>query len=918
MLSDGEFQAWCDRLQLSQQQRDWVNQIRTSPPVRKVKGSSRNVHGPYASKKMGRTIQFESHTVELPALIQFYENDDSVLEYWDQPIKFTIKCSPQGKQATTISHYPDFFVMRKNQCGFEEWKTEKKLSKLSKEQAYRYQNLEGKWVDIIVQEYVENLGYYYSLRSDSQIDWVKYRNQKYLQPYKQGYLHQQYILDEQVEFHIKEIIINNPGINLTNLLKKAENATIDDINTLIALEKVYVDLSAIALVEQERVHLFRDQATAEAYITATHDYSEPVSNSVQIVDLKVGSSFLLDRKSLTIDHIGESKIILRGEQGIIRWTHAEFQQLVELGEITCLQTKEQKTLDEEGWQQYFREASPKALEIANQRYQAIKPLLDGESYDSLDCNVPERTLRQWKAKYRKAKQEYGVGLVGLIPQYKGNPTPRYSDEDLEFIDKVIEEHYETFKQKNAWQTYLMLRDKWEESGLNSPIPSHTFYYERLKKRNSYQQTKRRMGSRAANSLLGPWLIKPTTPRHGDRPLEIVHIDHTQLDVQCICPYSKKNLGRPWVTGMIDAYSRRILALYLTFDHPSYRSCMMAIRICVQRFGRFPEWIVVDNGKEFQSTYFETLLARFEASKKHRPKDVPKFSSIIERWFGSQNTEFINNLRGNTQIMKHVRLVKKENNPKNLAIWNLEELYDYLAFGYAYGVYDRAEHPALEGMSPQQAFELGLAKTGHRPHQYIKYDEQFKILTLPTNNKGTAKVIPGKGIRINYQDYWSNEFYSVENQSVPVRYDPLDYGVAYAYVNNHWVKCLSNYYMKFQGYSEKAVEIASTVCRRKQQKYNQSQYIGFKEIVDLLNNAEDHEEIMLQIRQDRSAKLVYNLIEGTLSSAVLNSVDIKQPSEPKTKEIEEAIFDREEAVLQPSLSREINLDNIQPFADEELW
>ncbi len=869
MLSDTEFQAWCDRLQFSQQQRDWINKIRTSPPTRKVKGSGRNVHGPYASKKMGRTIQFESHTVELPAIIQFYEYDDSVLEYWDQPIKFTIKCSPPEKQATTISHYPDFFVIRTDRCGFEEWKTEKKLEKLSDKQPYRYQNRDGTWVDVIVQEYVENLGYYYRLRSDSEIDWVKYRNQKYLQPYKQGYLEQQYPLEENVGINLQNIITHYPGINLITLLEKANNATIDDINTLIALEKVYVDLSAVPLVEQEKVHLFRDQATGEAYITATHDYSEPITSSVQMVNLKVGSSFLLDGKSLTIDHIGDSKIILRGEQGIIRWTHAEFQQLVELGEITQLQTEENNQLEEEGWQ-YFVEASPKALETASQRYEAIKPLLDGDSYNSQECDISERTLRHWKAKYRQAQQEYGCGFIGLIPQHKGNPTPRYSEEDLELVDQVIGEQYETYKQKNAWQTYLILREKWQKSERTSPIPSHTFYYERLKQRNSYQQTKKRMGSRAANSRLGPWLIKPTTPRHGDRPLEIVHIDHTQLDVQCVCPYSKKNLGRPWVTGMIDAYSRRILALYITFDSPSYRSCMMAIRICVQRFGRFPEWIVVDNGKEFSSTYFETLLARFEASKKHRPKDVPKFSSIIERWFGSQNTEFIHNLKGNTQIMKYVRLVKKENNPKNLAVWYLDELYDYLAFGYAYGVYDQTEHSALEGMSPQQTFELGLTKTGYRPHQYIKYDEQFKILTLPTNSKGTAKVIPGKGVRINYQDYWTDEFYSVENQSVPVRYDPLDYGVAYAYINNHWVKCLSNYYLKFQGYSEKAVGIATTICREKRKRYNQSQYVGAKEIVDLLNNAEEHEELMLQIRQDQSAKLVYNLIEGNLSSSILNS------------------------------------------------
>src|SRR5512141_1864144 len=124
MFSDAEFQVWCNGLQLSQQQRELINQVRTSPPSRKVKGSARNVHGHYASKKMGITIQFESHTVELPALCQFYEYDDSVLEYWDQPYKFTIKCAPEGRQATTITHYPDFLVLRKNSFGFEEWKKE--------------------------------------------------------------------------------------------------------------------------------------------------------------------------------------------------------------------------------------------------------------------------------------------------------------------------------------------------------------------------------------------------------------------------------------------------------------------------------------------------------------------------------------------------------------------------------------------------------------------------------------------------------------------------------------------------------------------------------------------------------------------------------------------------------------------------
>ena len=79
-----------------------------------------------------------------------------------------------------------------------------------------------------------------------------------------------------------------------------------------------------------------------------------------------------------------------------------------------------------------------------------------------------------------------------------------------------------------------------------------------------------------------------TPRHGDRPFEIGHIDHTELDVEMISAHTGQVLGRPWMTLLIDAFSRRVLAFYLTFDAPSYRSCMMILRECVRRHRRLPQ------------------------------------------------------------------------------------------------------------------------------------------------------------------------------------------------------------------------------------------------------------------------------------------------------------------------------------------
>jgi hypothetical protein len=117
--------------------------------------------------------------------------------------------------------------------------------------------------------------------------------------------------------------------------------------------------------------IFRDKVTAEAYVTATLKYSQPVTSSLQAVEIKVGSSFLLDGKSLTIDHLGDTKVILRGEDGLILWTHEQFQQLVKLGDITQLQMEEAASLDSAGWE-YFVQASPEALAEANRRYAIIK------------------------------------------------------------------------------------------------------------------------------------------------------------------------------------------------------------------------------------------------------------------------------------------------------------------------------------------------------------------------------------------------------------------------------------------------------------------------------------------------------------------------------------------------------------------
>ena len=79
MLSPDELLSWYQRLEVNVAARSEIDRIRSAGPSHQVGGGSRNVSGRYPSRKMGVTIQFESHQVEL-AFVREMEHDPDVLE----------------------------------------------------------------------------------------------------------------------------------------------------------------------------------------------------------------------------------------------------------------------------------------------------------------------------------------------------------------------------------------------------------------------------------------------------------------------------------------------------------------------------------------------------------------------------------------------------------------------------------------------------------------------------------------------------------------------------------------------------------------------------------------------------------------------------------------------------------------------
>lgn len=667
MLSDAEVRALCQRLGCSPDAPAVVAAIQAAPPARRVGSRAGNVSARYPSRKMGVVIQAESHRNELAAVYAM-EHDPQTLAYYDQPPAFKLTYQARHGRRVGVLHTPDFFVIRTDSIGWEEWKLEAELERLAEVMPARYVRAPTGWACPPGEQVAATWGFVYRVRSSAEIDWIFQRNLQFLT----DYLHPTCPpVDPAITAQILAIVTTQPGIALAELIVAERAWSADQIYTLLAQEQLYIDLHAAPLAEPERVRVFRDPLSAQAlallHTTAVVD-SPGLAMTPAAPDLVTNLAYSADA---VVEPAGDTPPTRDGQALLAR-------------------------------------ANPAALAEANRRYALITPRLHGQPVPA--GGPPARTLRLWLAAYRAAEARYGAGYLGLLPRSaeRGNRTPRLPEATRQLLAEVVTTWYETPTQPSKLAVYGRLLKACAERGVLAP--SYATFAAAIRNRPRYPQTLRRQGARAAYAQ-EPWYweLTLTTPRHGDRPFEIVHLDHTELDLELVCARTGRPLGRPWLTLLVDAYSRRLLAFSLSFDPPSYRACMHILRRCVHHHGRLPQILVVDGGKEFASVYLETLLARYEVMKKTRPGAKPRFGSVIERLFGTTNTTFVYNLAGNTQLTRQVRQVTASLDPQRLARWSLDSL-DRALQRWVDEVYDLSEHPAL-GQSPQAYFQAGLAQGG---------------------------------------------------------------------------------------------------------------------------------------------------------------------------------------------------------------
>jgi putative transposase len=786
-----------------------IRKARKEAPVRKVRSNRSNLITRYPSQKMQRVIETESHTVEFAAMLQ-YECANSICEYYAQPMEVDQKVtSPSGK-VDRLNHFPDFLLITHEGFTVEEWREEVRLLNLAMNRPDRYVREEDGWRYPLAEDYFAERGISYRLRSADELPRQYIQNLNFLQTYFEASFP---ALDPKEMGVLKRIFQDKASIYLRELLDSSE-LTSDLVYKAIADRLVVFDLYNDNLGETDRVSVYRDEPTLQFLQKSMAPViglpQERLDGTVQ-----PGGRMVMDKTEYEIIFVDGDKVATICEGAERDFSLNIVERLHQLGQLKLFAdplSAHGKQIETSKLANY----SPVELDAALERARWLE--LAVLNPDLVPCSL--RTL----SRYKEAKEKAGPTALdqnlALIPKHslKGNRQRKIAGNVLDLARKVIREHYNTPQRISKSNAYLIYSGECANAPLD-PCSFKTFCKEirnlasirmREGKRMAYQE------GRFVNYL------KISEEVHGVRPFQMVHIDHTELQILLCLPNSKESLGRAWLTLAMDAESRAVVGFYLTFDPPSYRSCMMVMRDIVRRHGRLPEMLVLDNGKEFHSKAMMRLCALYGVSIRYRPAAQPRFGSVMERLFGTTQSQLINQLAGNTQVLRHVRTATKQVLPENFLSWPLPGLHAALDY-YFTTLYGKEPHPTHHD-GPMEHLSNRLRDTGERRNRLVAYDRRFLIETCPSPVDLPTRVVDRqRGVKVNHFYYHCEEFHAprLDGTKVEVRVDPWDIRFVYALVEDRWVRCGNNQLAKYRNYTEIELRYALEEARNRHKKKNLS-------------------------------------------------------------------------------------------------
>lgn len=384
--------------------------------------------------------------------------------------------------------------------------------------------------------------------------------------------------------------------------------------------------------------------------------------------------------------------------------------------------------------------------------------------------LSSRQLQRLRARYEKDPR-----TTALMPERTGRPRgARVLDERVEaVIEHAIKRHYLQREQPSV--AHLVDRLGTLCRRLDLVPPSRPTVVSRVNEEESYEMDRARRGAKAAKQI---WEAR-TGGLTTERPLQIVQIDHTRVDVLLVSDDRKRVLPRPWITLAIDVFTRCVVGWYLTMDAPG----SVSVALCIEHmalpkpenslapgiwpmYGK-PDIILVDNGKDFRAEALKTGCEQHGIELRWRPVKRPHYGAHIERLNGTL-MRMIHRLRGTTFSNTRQR---GDYASETRATMTLGELRAWLVQAICREYHVKA-HRAL-GISPQLAWEQAwnMDNGTRRPVPQVHRPVDFRLDFLPRDFRRIRRT----GVEFACSRYWHDDLtlFLRQKDDAEIRYDPRD-------------------------------------------------------------------------------------------------------------------------------------------------
>jgi putative transposase len=378
------------------------------------------------------------------------------------------------------------------------------------------------------------------------------------------------------------------------------------------------------------------------------------------------------------------------------------------------------------------------------RFQIIRPFLeDGAPLAQLvrEQGIVLRTARRWVDRYRRE------GLTGLSRKERG-------DKDKRKLTPALQQLIEGLALRKPRLSSATIHREVAEAAkkLGQEPPSYKVVHAVIGKLEPALLTLAHEGSKAYSESFD--LVHR---READAPNAIWQADHSELDI--LVKDTDGTARRPWLTIILDDYSRAVGGYFLSLSAPSAIQTALALRQAIWRKPQagwhvcgIPQVLYNDHGSDFTSRHIEQVAADLKIRLIFSGVARPRGRGKLERFFDSLSQMLLSRLPGYARTQADRK-----------AVLTLADLAGEIET-YLIGDYLVTPH-STTGQAPQARWEAG-GFLPQMPDSLARLD--LLLLTVTRTRR-----VQQDGIRFMGMRYIDPTLAAYVGEEVMLRYDPRD-------------------------------------------------------------------------------------------------------------------------------------------------